>query len=205
MIFYGKTRLLLTQIVKLVWSWFLDEYRGIQAIGHGGGDTGYSSNITLLPEKEIGIILASNYDRTPMALIQTGVLDILFAHKPETLKFSIGMRIAETFEKDGFEAAKTLYFKLKNEAKEEYLFDHWELNNLGYYYMGKGDIQKAIEILEFNVGLYPDVANTYDSLGEAYMAAGQNKKAIRSYEKSVELDPGNTNGIEMLKKLKSKN
>jgi len=186
-------------------SWFLGEYREFQTIGHGGGDTGYRSNIVLLPEKQIGLIIASNYDRTPIGSISTGILDILFAHEPEITKFSIGMRIAETFENDGLKAAKTLYFKLRNEAEEEYLFEHWELNQLGYYYMGLNEAQKAIEILTFNVDLYPDVANTYDSLGEVYMATGQYKKAISNYEKSVELDPGNTNGIDMLKKLKGYN
>jgi tetratricopeptide (TPR) repeat protein len=50
--------------------------------------------------------------------------------------------------------------------------------------------------------LYPNVANTYDSLGEAYMVAGQTEKAIFNYQKSLELDADNTNAVEMLKKLK---
>ena len=200
-----KNSLTFSEETKIGLSWFLNDYRGIQTIGHGGGDTGYRSNITLLPAKQIGIIIASNYDRTPMGSIQAGVLDILFAHKPQISKFSIAMRITETFNKDGIDAAKTLYSKLKAEAKEEYSFGHRELNYLGYYYIGKDEIQKAIEILEFNVELFPEVANTYDSLGEAYMTADQNEKAIINYEKSVELDPGNTNGIDMLKKLRDIN
>ena len=33
------------------------------------------------------------------------------------------------------------------------------------------------------------------------MVAGQKQQAISNYQKSLELDPGNTNAIEMLKKL----
>jgi len=199
-----KNSLTFNEETEIGLSWFLGDYRGFQTIGHGGGDTGYRSNITLLPEKQIGIIIASNYDRTPMGSIQAGVLDILFAHKPQISKFSIALRIAETFNKYGLDAAKTLYYNLKNEAEEEYSFGHQELNYLGYYYIGNNEIEKTIEIFKFNVELFPDVANTYDSLGEAYMVAGQNMKAITNYEKSVELDPDNANGIEMLKTLKSK-
>jgi hypothetical protein len=34
------------------------------------------------------------------------------------------------------------------------------------------------------------------------MLDGNTKLAIKNYEKSIEIDPENTNGIEMLKKLK---
>lgn len=36
------------------------------------------------------------------------------------------------------------------------------------------------------------------------MISGDKERAIASYQKSVDLNPNNTNGIEMLKKLKNK-
>ncbi len=36
-------------------------------------------------------------------------------------------------------------------------------------------------MFKFNVELYPDVGNTYDSLGEAYIAAGQREPAAANY------------------------
>jgi len=51
--------------------------------------------------------------------------------------------------------------------------------------------------------LNPESSNSYDSLGEAYLVAGKKDLAIENYKKSVELDPENTNGIEMLKRLRS--
>ena len=52
-----------------------------------------------------------------------------------------------------------------------------------------------------NVELYPESANTYDSLGEAYMKGGDHELAVRNYRKSLELDPNNHNASEMLKRL----
>lgn len=63
-------------------------------------------------------------------------------------------------------------------------------------------VDDAIKIFQRNVEEYPNSSNPYDSLGEAYMTAGQKDLAIKNYEKSVELNPKNTNGVEMLKKLK---
>ena len=49
--------------------------------------------------------------------------------------------------------------------------------------------------------LLVELTNVYDSYGEALMMNNENEKAITNYKKSVELNPGNSNGIEMLKKL----
>lgn len=183
-------------------SWFLGNYRETSTVSHGGGDTGYRSHCTLLPEKDIGVILASNYDRTPMGSIRNGVLDILLGYEPKVPKKSIAFAFVEVYERDGLEAAKAYYQKLSSAAKDEYSFGDGELNRLGYYFLGENRLQEAIEVLQYNVELYPKVANTYDTLGEAYMIAEQRNEAISNYQRSLELDPGNTNAVEMLKKLK---
>lgn len=80
-----------------------------------------------------------------------------------------------------------------------------ELNIIGYTLLTKvhrPDV--AVEIMKLNVELYPDSANSYDSLAEAYMENGNKELAIFNYEKSLKLDPKNTNAEEMLVKLKQK-
>jgi tetratricopeptide (TPR) repeat protein len=79
----------------------------------------------------------------------------------------------------------------------------FELNNAGYALLGQEKFDDAIEVFKLNVKLYPKSGNVYDSLGEAYLLAGNKDKAIENYEKSVKLDPNNTNGIEVLKKLRN--
>jgi len=185
-------------------SWFLESYRGNATVSHSGGDTGYRSHCTLLPEKDIGIILASNYDRTPMGSIRNGVLDILLGHEPKVPKKSIAFAFVEVYLRDGLDAAKVYYQKLNSELKDEYNFGDRELNRLGYYFLGENRVQEAIKVFQYNVELYPEVANTYDSLGEAYLVTGQKNEAIFNYQRSLELDPSNTNAVEMLKKLKDK-
>lgn len=44
--------------------WFVDMYRGHKMVSHGGNTKGFSSLITLLPEKNFGIIMLSNLDTT---------------------------------------------------------------------------------------------------------------------------------------------
>jgi C-terminal processing protease CtpA/Prc len=78
------------------------------------------------------------------------------------------------------------------------------INSLGYSLLGDNQIESAIKVFIKNTNLYPQSANTYDSLGEAYMLAGDKELAIKNYKKSLELNPQNTNAVEQLKKLNTK-
>ena len=63
-------------------SWFLSEHRGRARIYHGGSDTGFRSHFTLLPEEDLGLVVASNYSGTPMNDLAEGILDILLGYEP---------------------------------------------------------------------------------------------------------------------------
>lgn len=92
-----------------------------------------------------------------------------------------------------------------NKAFTNNLFNQAQINQMGYDYLGQEKFGLAISIMKFNVSVFPESANAYDSLGEAYMLAGKKEHAIENYEKSLRLNPGNKNAVESLKKLKEKN
>jgi predicted alpha/beta superfamily hydrolase len=60
------------------------------------------------------------------------------------------------------------------------------VNLLGYQNLGREDFDGAIEVFRYNIELYPDSANVYDSLGEALENAGHLEEAHASYTKAVE-------------------
>jgi predicted alpha/beta superfamily hydrolase len=60
------------------------------------------------------------------------------------------------------------------------------VNLLGYQILGREDFDAAIEVFRYNVELYPDSANVYDSLGEALENAGRLKEALANYSRAVE-------------------
>jgi len=61
------------------------------------------------------------------------------------------------------------------------------INNIGYQLLQAGEVDKAIEIFEYNVKEYPNSSNVYDSLGDGFDAKGKRKKALKNYRKAVEL------------------
>jgi CubicO group peptidase (beta-lactamase class C family) len=42
-------------------SWFLSEYAGYQTVSHGGRDIGYQTNLVMVPEAGVAVIVLSNY------------------------------------------------------------------------------------------------------------------------------------------------
>ncbi len=61
------------------------------------------------------------------------------------------------------------------------------LNLVGYQLLQAGENKKAIDVFKYNVELYPNSANVYDSLGDAFKAQGLKKKALKSYKKAVSI------------------
>ncbi|MBU1012769.1 MAG: hypothetical protein KKG99_07175 [Bacteroidetes bacterium] len=78
------------------------------------------------------------------------------------------------------------------------------INGLGYSLLADNQIASAIKVFIKNTNLYPQSANTFDSLAEAYMKFGQNDLAIKNYKKSLELNPNNENAKKMLEDLMKK-
>lgn len=75
------------------------------------------------------------------------------------------------------------------QSKYNYTMDISEatFNVIGYSLLQNGEIDKAIEIFEYNVELYPESANVYDSLAEALEQTGRIKEAVENYEMAVKI------------------
>jgi tetratricopeptide (TPR) repeat protein len=83
--------------------------------------------------------------------------------------------------KRGFEHAIDVF----NEAKKKdasFLASETDLNDWAYRMMSRGQKKEALEIFKLNVSLYPESANTYDSVAEAYETSGNQELAIKNYK-----------------------
>jgi tetratricopeptide (TPR) repeat protein len=101
---------------------------------------------------------------------------------------------------NGILAAEDKYQVLKNSNK--YYFNENELNAFGYRLLQKRKTGDAIKVFRWNVELFPNSANVYDSLGEAYLKNNQIEIAIKNYQRSLELNPNNNNAKDMLEQIK---
>ena len=96
--------------------------------------------------------------------------------------------------------ALAAYRKLK--ADEDDAAAEGYLNRAGLVLLEKDNHDLAIALLEINCELYPESANTWDSVGYAYRAKGDVKKAMENYRKALIVDPKFPSAVEALAELK---
>lgn len=122
------------------------------------------------------------------------------ATRPERMAAD-SMAPSELLAAGRFAEAVAAYRELKRADPASRYVDEGRLNGLGYSLLGQRKIAEAIAVFKLNVELYPQSANTYDSLGEAYMEKGDKAEAVENYRRSLELDPKNQNAVRMLERL----
>jgi len=105
--------------------------------------------------------------------------------------------------KQGFDKAVAAAATLKKEDKA-FNLEEEDLNGWGYQLLSQKEPTKAFAIFKLNVKLYPESANTYDSLGEILEIMGDNKAALLNYKKSLSLNPDNKNASNRIKVLSGK-
>ncbi len=187
-------------------SWFVEDYKGMNTVSHEGSDLGYRSKIIFAPEISSAIIIASNYNMTPVNEIAFNIINILQGHEPDPIEIPISFTIGNEIFKIGMEASIAKYYKIKNsqEAKN-YDLSESQLNRLGYQLLRAEKYTEAIEIFKLNTKEYPNSANVYDSLAEAYMRNGQNNLAISFYKITLQMNSDNDFAKKALLELKTQN
>jgi len=170
-----------------------------QAFDHSGDINGYKSFIVRIPESKSAIILLSNISGAPLFDIANAITGIIYNTTYDFPKKSFANSMAEKIDNHGIESAIS-FFKTHKKS-DKYNISENEINFLGYEFLNKGEIEKAIKIFKINIEAFPGSSNAYDSFAEAQMLAGNNKEAIENYKKSIELNPRNNHGIGMLQKL----
>ena len=183
-------------------SWHITEVDSTMTlIFHAGGDPGFRTELILIPEKQLGVVIMAN----------------MWEHQIEPLAYKMLNILLEDDEKDWFtffhgstweiirtNNASSALDKIKSFISDnnDQKFHPAILNQHSNSLLEIGRINYAIELRKFNVELYPKISKLYDLLAEVYLQNEQTDWAIKNYEKSLELNPENTNAKEMLEKLK---
>jgi len=76
------------------------------------------------------------------------------------------------------------------------------LDSEAFIIKDEGAPLKSIELLKYNLELFPDSWNAYHSLGDLYLSIGDVEGAKQNFSKSLILNPSNGRAKTMLKKLK---
>lgn len=178
--------------------WHIMPRGEMNIVWHNGSTAGYSTFTGFVDGGDRGVVVLSNSSAN-VDDIGVHLLDAtatLVSPKP-----SIATELKNRMKDKGVDELKASYWDLKKNQPDDFDYSENELNDLGYYYLERSNMEAALAIFQINVEAFPSSSNVYDSYGEALMKNGDNEGAIVNFKKSVEINPANANGIEMLKKL----
>ena len=190
------------------YGWIVVPFGGTTVIYHSGGSGGFNSEFRRYPEKDFTIIVLSNYEEGAFELANK--IDCMLLKQPYlvTTETEAYCRRGSMYRmQNELEVALQSYLSairlFKQGLVEKNIAKEIEngINSIGYAYINKNELAKAIEVFRINTENFPESANAYDSLAEAFMKAGQKDEANKNYEKSLELNPENENAKKMLLKL----
>ena len=175
--------------------------------GHGGSNEGWQANFAVDPGSNDGFVVLTNSGGGG-SICNLVFYDWITWKSGESpwggggrQKPTISIRLKQIIDEAGIENVAKAYARLKKDRPEDYDFSEGHLNELGYYYLGKGELDKAIAVLKTNADAFPCSFNVHDSYGEALLARGAKQEGIEAYKQSVRLNPSNDNGIRVLKEL----
>jgi len=96
-----------------------------------------------------------------------------------------------------------LYYELKNNHPDQYIFKQDELTRIAFTLIQDEKLKDAIEFLKLGITIYPESPSAYQALGIGYHMDRQKALAVQNFEKVLELDPSNNYAKEMLLNLKN--
>jgi len=181
------------------WSIF-NTTRNTKRITHNGGNGVFFHDFIWLPEEDVAIIYFTSAFTQQIMDVAWYIENMLFdaSYKPRSITEDLSTSLLKyTVEYDGDLDELPLKMKTTFDTKIKHSF---YLNDLGYYFVNKDRLDKAVAIFKLNVMLFPKESNLWDSLGEGFLNNGNKEKAIEAYKKALELEP-NYGNAEYAKKI----
>ena len=166
-------------------------------IGVAGGSPGWNAVYDQNVAGKYTVIILSNFDQGAEKLIKN-VNGILQGKDILPLTPSAGKIIYDIIKEKG---ASYFINNYRDVLKGIQIEDDGMLNMLGYNFLQDGKTDEAISVFIVNTKLFPEIANTFDSLGEAYLKKGNKELAIENYKKAFEMNPQNKNAEKIIKDL----
>ena len=78
------------------------------------------------------------------------------------------------------------------------------IDQVAHAFLAAKQVDKAIELFQFNVKSHPTSFNAFDSLAQAYSTKGEIRLAVESYQRSLSLKPDNPDARKRLDALRDR-
>ena len=170
--------------------WFLGEKNGVKTVGHSGHDTGFQSQLVLLPQQSCAAVLLCNAAPIPLGKILSGVVDILLGTEPEIPAVNFSIELGKAYELKGISGMEQRLAELEaSETGSELNLE--EILTLGDGLMEDQKLDQAGDLIGFVIRKEPQNAKAYELMAKLSFFRKDMQAAAQYAQKSLELNPDN--------------
>ena len=159
-------------------------------VTHGGDWRGFKSDLTLLPEQGIQIVLLTNNAQDDSVEAARDAVEAILAGKPRPmLRMSVHWDLYK--QADSLDAAQiTRWLDQQWKAvPQRYDFPGQPLEQVAGELLKRKAADKAVAVLAFNARIHPKSLDALDSLADVYRETGNRQAAIEQLQKMIALKP----------------
>jgi CubicO group peptidase (beta-lactamase class C family) len=135
-------------------SWFLGEYNGYRMVSHSGMDTGFQSNLILLPDQGIAVSVMINSDYVWPASVCNSILDILLGADIPHIKRSLAHHLSKFTINNGVDSALEEYHRIQSNELERYYNWESEFTFIANMLTENGFPTEAMKLVELSTQLF---------------------------------------------------
>lgn len=190
----------LQTVENITWDEVINDPSYLSAMA--GGAPGRNSVVYSQPATGYIIIVLANYDEPVAEQVGDNIYRLLSGREVKEPELPVFRKLYNAYKENGKDYLQNNFFKIIEGGNYE--MEDFLLNRVGYDLLNENRTKEAIDIFSVNTDLFPEIANTWDSLAEAYAAAGETETAIELYKKVVKMQPdgfAGQNAKKMLEKL----
>ncbi|MBD3920388.1 beta-lactamase family protein [Paenibacillus sp. PR3] len=147
-------------------SWFIGEYNGQRILSHTGWDTGFLSNLFLLPESNIGIVVMTNCEYLWMDNVSYPIIDWMLGSNIKHIKRSAAHAIAAVAASAGVDEAVAEYQRMQMNEPDRYYTAEYQFIQIADAMKWRGHREDAVRILKSASIILPDSDAIRDKLQE---------------------------------------
>lgn len=168
----------------------VDSALGKPMITHGGDWRGFKSDLTLLPEQGVQIVLLTNNAQDDSVEAARDAVEAILAGKPRPVLLT-SVHWALYAQAEGMDAAQLTGWLDQQWAQvpRRYDFPGQPLEQVAGDLLRRKAGDKALAVLEFNARIHPGSLDALDSLADAYRETGNRQAAIAQVQKMIALKP----------------
>ncbi|WP_051237178.1 serine hydrolase domain-containing protein [Paenibacillus pinihumi] len=136
--------------------WFLGEYKGRRILSHSGWDTGFLSDLILLPDDNIAISVMTNCDYVWLGSVTYPILDQILGMDIRHIKQSMAHKVASIAVSQGAEQAMKEYHRITGMEQDKYYAVDFEFMRITEALRWHGHEDDAFRILTCAAAIFPE-------------------------------------------------